>query len=162
MILFLKNLVFTILVPGTVAILVPIRLHKGALPDFHPLSVPALALMIVSALAYFWCLWDFAHFGRGTPAPFDAPKRLVVRGLYRYTRNPMYLSALSAIMGWALHFSDPLLLLYWLVIAACFHLFVVFYEEPHLLSLFGAPYTTYCRQVNRWLPSIKGAARSNK
>jgi protein-S-isoprenylcysteine O-methyltransferase Ste14 len=151
-ILFLKNLAFTILVPGMVSVLVPLLLHKGEFYYFHLLSVPAVALLLFGALAYLWCLWDFAQFGRGTPAPFDAPRRLVVRGLYRYTRNPMYLAALSIIMGWVLHFAEPLLLLYWLVIATCFHLYVLFYEEPHLLSLYGAQYSGYCNRVNRWLP----------
>jgi len=156
MILFLKNLAFTILVPGTVAVLVPIFLHKGKLLEFRLMSVPGVVLMILASIIYFWCLWDFARYGRGTPAPVDAPTRLVVRGPYRYTRNPMYVAALSAIMGWTLHFADPLLLLYGLVIAACFHLFVVLYEEPHLRSLFGAQYAEYCSQVNRWLPAKKG------
>lgn len=151
MILFFKNLVFTIMVPGTVAVLVPILIHDGELFASHLLSLPAIALMIVAAIIYFWCLWDFAHFGRGTPAPIDAPQRLVVRGLYRYTRNPMYVAALSAIMGWAIHLADPLLLVYWLAVATCFHLFVVFYEEPHLRALFGEEYVAYCAQANRWL-----------
>jgi protein-S-isoprenylcysteine O-methyltransferase Ste14 len=110
--------------------------------------------MLVASVIYFWCLWDFARYGRGTPAHTDAPKRLVVRGLYRYTRNPMYVAALSAIMGWALHFADPFLLLYWLVIAAYFHLFVKLYEARHLLSLFGEQYSEYCKEVNRWMPKI--------
>lgn len=155
MMLFLKNLAFTILVPGTVAILVPVLLHRGPLFEFQLLSLPGVALMICATIIYLWCLWDFAHFGRGTPAPIDPPKRLVVRGLYRYTRNPMYVAALSAIMGWTLYFTDPLLLLYWLVSALCFHLFVVFYEEPHLRARFGEQYLAYCSQVNRWLPLVK-------
>lgn len=155
MTLFIKNLAFTILVPGTVAILLPILLHKGTLLHFQPMSVPGVVLMIFGAVIYFWCLWEFAHVGRGTPAPFDAPKRLVILGPYRYTRNPMYVAALSAILGWTFHLADPMLLVYWLVVAICFHLFVVLYEEPHLLSLFGTKYSEYCSQVNRWLPMIR-------
>jgi len=161
MILFLKNLLFTILVPGTVAFLVPIILHQGEVLDFHLMSLPAAVLMICATIMYFWCLWDFAHFGQGTPAPIDAPKHLVVRGLYRYTRNPMYLAALLAIMGWAFHFADPILLLYGVFVALGFHLFVVLYEEPHLRYLFGTQYTEYCRQVNRWLPSNKKLTQKN-
>ncbi len=152
MLLFLKNFVFTLLVPCTTAVLVPILIHDGEIFAFSLLSLPALALMLAAAIIYFWCLWDFAHFGRGTPAPIDAPKRLVVRGLYRYTRNPMYVAALSAILGWAIHFVDPLVFIYWVVIAICFHLFIVLYEEPHLRSLFGVEYVAYYNQVNRWLP----------
>jgi protein-S-isoprenylcysteine O-methyltransferase Ste14 len=161
-ILFLKNLLFTILVPGTVAVLVPILIHRGELFVFHLRSVPAVVLMLGASVIYFWCLWDFAHFGRGTPAPIDAPKHLVVRGPYRYTRNPMYVAALLAILGWALYFADPLLVVYWLVVASGFQLFVVFYEEPHLSSLFGSEYSSYCATVNRWLPFIDKSRAENK
>ena len=93
-VLFLKNVLFTVLVPGTVAVYLPLRMAKSSTPTLWSMlsGLPALATGVAM---YAWCLWDFATFGRGTPAPMDAPKRLVVRGLYRYTRNPMYVGVLA-------------------------------------------------------------------
>jgi len=112
----------------------------------------SILLTLLGGAIYLRCLWDFAVFGRGTPAPIDAPKRLVIRGLYRYTRNPMYVGALTAILGWAVFFRSLLLVLYACCMAVVFHLFVVLYEEPHLRRVFGAQYDDYCARVGRWLP----------
>lgn len=106
-----------------------------------------------------WCVWDFATFGRGTPAPIDAPKKLVVRGLYRCARNPMYVGVLAVILGWALFFRDPNLVLYALGIGICFHLFIVLYEQRHLAKEFGRQYEEYCSRVAPWLPGPCGASR---
>jgi protein-S-isoprenylcysteine O-methyltransferase Ste14 len=154
MLLFLKNLLFTLLVPGTVGVYVPwLIASSGGTTAVRWLAVPVLA---AGASIYFWCLWDFASFGRGTPAPIDAPKQLVVRGLYRYVRNPMYVGVLTAILGWALWFGAPGLLLYAAGVGLLFHLFIVGYEEPTLRRLFGAEFERYCSEVNRWLPSASG------
>jgi protein-S-isoprenylcysteine O-methyltransferase Ste14 len=150
--LLLKNLVFTFLVPGTVAVYVPLRLAATQSAATGIRFALALMVLAVGAAIYAWCVWDFATFGRGTPAPIDAPKRLVVRGLYRYTRNPMYLGVLTVISGWALMFSSPRLVAYALFVALCFNLFVVFYEEPTLRRLFPSDYEDYCARVGRWLP----------
>jgi hypothetical protein len=87
MLLFLKDLLFTVIVPGAVAVYVPLRLAAGRewLPSRWGVAQSAALLLLACGCAvYFWCLWDFAVFGRGTPAPIDAPRRLVVRRLYRY------------------------------------------------------------------------------
>lgn len=152
MALLLKNLVFTLVVPGTVAVFVPLRIADGcSVPSgwAAALAFPAFAL---GGAIYAWCVWDFASFGRGTPAPIDAPKKLVVRGLYRYTRNPMYVGVLAVISGWALLFRAGSLVLYAALVATVFHLFVVLYEERHLQRTFGPGYDAYCAQVGRWLP----------
>ncbi len=98
--LLIKNLAFTVLVPGTVAVFVPLVVlqHPAEEPTTAPL---ALLLLFVGVAIYAWCLWDFAITGRGTPAPIDPPKTLVVRGLYKYSRNPMYVGVLCVIFGWA-------------------------------------------------------------
>lgn len=150
--LLLKNLVFTVVVPGTVAVYVPLLL--GSARD-APSTLSLLGggvVLAIGALVYAWCVWDFATFGRGTPAPIDAPKRLVVRGLYRVTRNPMYVGVLSVILGWAIVFRSLTLLLYAAAIWCLFHSFVRLYEEPHLRRVFGAQYDAYCEHVGRWLP----------
>ena len=149
--LFLKNLLFTILVPGTVAFYVPLFVYAHEPVELSAGTVPAVLLLLAGACVYFWCLWDFAIFGRGTPAPIDPPKHLVVRGLYRYSRNPIYLGVLSMVFGWALLFESEQLALYGVALAVGFHLFVVLYEEPHLKRVFGQSYEQYCAQVGRWL-----------
>ena len=119
-------------------------------------ALPALAC---GCAAYLWCLWDFAAFGRGTPAPLDAPKRLVARGLYRYVRNPMYVGVLLVIAGWALLFRSPRVLGYGAAVALFFHLFVVAVEEPTLRGKFGRSYEQYCREVGRWVPNPRPIRR---
>jgi protein-S-isoprenylcysteine O-methyltransferase Ste14 len=104
------------------------------------------------ALLALWCVVTFVAIGKGTPAPFDPPRRLVVRGPYRFVRNPMYLGGALALAGAALFYQSLLLLAYGSIFlfAAC--LFVLFYEEPTLRRTFGADYEAYRRHVGRWLP----------
>jgi protein-S-isoprenylcysteine O-methyltransferase Ste14 len=158
MVLLLKNLLFTVLVPGTVAVYLPLRIASAHAPTSPWVSALALPVFALGLAIYAWCVWDFASFGRGTPAPIDAPKHLVVRGLYRYVRNPMYVGVLCVIAGWVLWFQSGALVAYAVVVATCFQLFVVLYEEPHLREVFGDEYAAYCARVSRWLPRV-GASR---
>lgn len=157
MMLLIKNLLFTVTVPGTVAVYVPLLVVRGrdiiSTPSVFLAGVIVLAL---GAAIYAWCLWDFAAFGRGTPLPIDAPRRLVVRGPYRYTRNPMYLGVIIFVLGWAALFVSAALLGYAALVSLVCHFFVVIYEEPKLHDLFGAEYDNYRSQVGRWLPSFSG------
>lgn len=152
MMLFLKNLLFTLVVPGTVAVYVPLLIAQNRPSTSGPLFAIALAVLALGGAIYAWCVWDFAAFGRGTPASIDAPKRLVVRGLYRYTRNPIYVGVLTVILGWAVLFQTAALVIYALIVGTCFHLFIVLYEERHLQKEFGGEYDDYRRRVGRWLP----------
>jgi protein-S-isoprenylcysteine O-methyltransferase Ste14 len=86
------------------------------------------------------------------PCPIDPPKELVVKGLYRYVRNPMYVGILLIIIGEAIFFEGGLLALYTLVVFLVTHTFVILYEEPTLQRLFGESYKWYRREVGRWLP----------
>jgi len=148
--LLIKNLAFTVLVPGTVSVFVPLAVLKH--PAGTTTTAPfALLLLFIGAAIYTWCLWDFAITGRGTPAPIDPPKTLVVRGLYRYSRNPMYVGVLCVIFGWAALYHSTAIALYGACVWIGFHLFVVLYEEPHLRHLFGDAYARYCSAVGRWL-----------
>ena len=153
MILLLKNLLFTLVVPGTIGVYVPLFLARDRPAAAGLMFLFALVLLALGGVIYAWCVWDFAVFGRGTPAPIDAPKKLVVRGLYRYTRNPIYLGVLTVLLGWAVMFQA--LLIYTLCVGICFHLFVVFYEEPRLGRQFGAEYHDYCERAGRWLPRFR-------
>jgi protein-S-isoprenylcysteine O-methyltransferase Ste14 len=150
--LLLKSLLFTLAIPGTVAIYVPLLIVRGLSPDSGIRLLVSLVFFLVGGSIYTWCVWDFAVFGRGTPAPIDAPKKLVVLGLYRYTRNPMYLGVLTIILGWAVLYKAPRLVLYALCVGVCFQGFIVFYEEPHLQRVFGSSYEEYRARVGRWLP----------
>jgi protein-S-isoprenylcysteine O-methyltransferase Ste14 len=152
----LKTAVFFVLVPGTVAGYVPYRmLARRRLWTIPPLGAQAAlgALLVTLGIAgLLWCGWHFAVSGRGTPAPFDAPRRLVVQGLYRFVRNPMYVSVATILLGESLLFSSRALLGYLLACWLFIHLFVMLYEEPTLREKFGDGYTEYCRQVPRWIP----------
>jgi protein-S-isoprenylcysteine O-methyltransferase Ste14 len=160
--LLLKNILFTVLVPGTVAVYIPLRIAArpaaAPLDDWRAWQITAILPLLLGAAIYFWCLWDFATSGGGTPAPIDAPKRLVVRGLYRYVRNPMYLGVLLVIAGWAVFFRSWQILLYGAVVWMFFHLFVLSVEEPMLGRKFGETYLGYSKDVRRWLP---GAGRKS-
>lgn len=103
------------------------------------------------------CIWDFGWTGRGTPAPIAPPKRLVVVGMYRYVRNPMYVGfALGWIGLWImLGHPNPVLIAIVAAIALGVHLFVVFYEEPTLRRIFGEEYVEYCGNVRRWRPRLR-------
>ncbi len=153
--LFFENLVFTVLVPGTVTVVIPAAIVPDGTTMRPPAAIPEWAGVVLAAggaAVYFWCLWHFAVTGRGTPAPLDHPKRLVVRGLYRYVRNPMYLGVLGVLLGEALFFQLPVLVAYTAAWWFAFHLFVVSYEEPTLRAKFGAEYERYAASVGRWLP----------
>ncbi len=151
--LLLKNLLFTIVVPGSVAGYVPYLLAGSHSPGLLFMAVSA-PLFILGGAIYIWCVWDFAVYGRGTPAPVDAPKRLVIRGLYQYVRNPMYLGVLTVILGWLVLAPSLALAIHFLAVCALFNAFVVLYEEPHLRKRFGPDYDHYAARVGRWLPRL--------
>jgi protein-S-isoprenylcysteine O-methyltransferase Ste14 len=113
--------------------------------------------MVLGAAILVRCIWDFAAKGRGTLAPIDPPRQLVVQGLYRYVRNPMYLGVLLLLLGETAFFKSIALLQYTLAWFIIVNLFVVFYEEPALRHRFGDSYERYFRSVRRWLPTRPAA-----
>jgi protein-S-isoprenylcysteine O-methyltransferase Ste14 len=142
------------LVPGTVLGLVPFLLlqNLGAPFDWGRMHLLGLLLLVPGLAIIIWCFIDFIQRGRGTPAPYDPPRRLVTAGLYRYVRNPQYIGVVLVAMGEALWAGSPILLAYAAFLALGYHLFVRFYEEPTLHKLFGKDYERYCATVPRWLP----------
>jgi len=118
-------------------------------------QIAGIVIATAGAVVALSCLWAFAWIGKGTPAPFDPPRRLVVRGPYRFLRNPMYAGAGFAVGGAALFFESIQLLAFIALFLLATHLFVVFYEEPTLRRTFGAEYEAYCRRVHRWWPSAR-------
>ncbi|WP_419941224.1 methyltransferase family protein [Candidatus Palauibacter sp.] len=150
--LFLKTALFSVVAPGMVAVFLPLLIVRGRTAGGGATLGAALLLLALGAGIFLRCAWDFVVAGKGTPAPIDQPKRLVIRGLYRYSRNPMYVGVLSVIAGWAVLFGAGILAAYaaaWFVI---FSLFVRFYEEPHLTRKFGDEYAAYRERVGRWFP----------
>ncbi len=160
-----KVVFFTLLMPGTVTVLLPWailnRLEAGVISAFSLLSFAALALGVAGCGVLLFCIWEFASIGRGTLAPFSPTRRLVVRGAYRYTRNPMYLAVLCILVAEALLFRSLSLAIYSAIVFACFQVFIVLYEEPHLRKQFGDEYRRYCTAVPRWAYSLHGYHASN-
>jgi len=119
-------------------------------------NIGAIVLMIIGGAIMLRCVWDFAWRGRGTPAPFDPPRHLVIAGLYRYVRNPMYVGMGIFLVGEALLL--PMIAREILIMAAaCWAIVTVFilvYEEPTLRRLFGDDYREYCKHVRRWIPRL--------
>ena len=152
--LALRSLLFLILIPGTVAGYVPLRILRASRPWFFPgpsaASLLSGCLILLGVAVLLLCVWDFLSAGRGTLAPFDPPRLLVVRGLYRFTRNPMYNGVLAVLLGEAGLFRSIALLQYAVIVFIVFHLVVVVYEEPSLDSRFGESYRAYRRAVPRW------------
>ena len=152
----LRTLLFTLLVPGTVVGLVPWLILRGreqqlAFAD-GLLPYAGFGLIGLGLVVYIRCAYDFTFAGRGTPFPLDPPREFVARGLYRYTRNPMYLGFAGLVVGEALVFGSWWLAAYAALLCAVWHLFVVRHEEPDLRRRFGESYERYCRTVARWLP----------
>ncbi|HUK22479.1 MAG TPA: methyltransferase [Gemmatimonadales bacterium] len=153
--LFFKNLLFTLLVPATVAVYVPYAMvgrHVSSVALGLPRLLLAAAFFLLGVALYSWCVWNFATIGRGTPAPIDPPRELVARGPYRYVRNPMYLAVLCVIAGWVMLARSRDVAAYGILVALAMHTFVVVVEERQLQRRFGAAYDTYRRKVRRWIP----------
>jgi protein-S-isoprenylcysteine O-methyltransferase Ste14 len=160
-----KTILFTVIVPGAVTVYIPLFLFgpaRSSLPfALGPFRYIGIAFILLGILIYLWCAWDFVS-GRGTPAPIDPPKELVVRGLYRFVRNPMYVGVLSILIGEAFFFESATLFWYGAAVFLLFNLFVIFYEEPALGRQFGKSYEDYLATVGRWLPRrIKSRGRQS-
>ena len=147
--------IFTVLVPGTVTVFLPYYILDRSVPEIEALGLLQLvasAVLVIGAGIYFRCLWDFVIVGRGLPAPVDHPKKLVVRGLYRYVRNPMYVGVLLVLIGEVLLLRSIVLIWYALAWLAIVHVNILVYEERYLQFRFGESYTEYRKKVRRWIP----------
>jgi protein-S-isoprenylcysteine O-methyltransferase Ste14 len=146
--------------PGVMAGLVPYWLTgwESTGPPL-PLIVVGVVVTVAGAAVLVRAFASFVLEGSGTPAPIAPTQRLVVGGLYRYVRNPMYLAVIATILGQALILGRPVLLLYaagfWLLVAS----FVHFYEEPTLRERYGSEYDAYRRAVPGWVPRLRPARR---
>jgi protein-S-isoprenylcysteine O-methyltransferase Ste14 len=153
-----RTALFTAIVPGVVAGYLPLRVigRDGGLPAGW--SYTGIVPIMIGLVIYGWTAFDFAWTGRGTPAPIDPPRRLVVRGLYRYVRNPMYVGVLLVIVGEAILWRSWQTLEYAVSVYVMFFGFVLLVEEPLLRSQFGSAYSQYASEVPRWVPRRSGSA----
>lgn len=148
------NRFILVLLFGFVLIYLPARLFSViAWPArIGPLQVVGTVVCAMGATIALCCVFSFAFIGRGTPAPFAAPRRLVTRGPYRFVRNPMYVGVGMFFVGAAFFYQSLLFLAYAVLFFVSSHAFIVLYEEPSLRRTFGDEYTAYCGRVRRWLP----------
>ncbi|OGF25580.1 MAG: hypothetical protein A2V63_04365 [Candidatus Eisenbacteria bacterium RBG_19FT_COMBO_70_11] len=150
---------------GLLLIAVPGRIleRSGIVRPAHlgAVEYAGIGVAVAGAALALWCVVTFAWVGRGTPAPFDPPRTLVVQGPYRYLRNPMYLGAALALCGAALFYRSIPLVGYAGLFLLASHGFVAWYEEPTLARVFGAEYEAYRARVGRWLPRGSRGARSD-
>lgn len=151
----LKILFLMIIGPGSVIVFIPCLIMSFfGPPDFYKIGhsqyigiIPILMGLIISL----WCFYDFISVGKGTPVPTDPPEKLVIIGMYRFVRNPMYIGILFLLFGEAVFFKSFALLGYTACIYCLFHIFIIGFEEPMLKSRFGKEYEKYCNTVPRWL-----------
>jgi len=157
--LWLRTVLFALLIPGTELVLVPYILVRQFGEQLDPgcMRVVGLVFLALGLAMITWCFIDFIRRGRGTPAPYDPPRRLVIAGLYRHVRNPQYIGVVLVMLGEALFFGSVVLLGYAAFFAIGYHLFVRLYEEPTLKKLSGEEYSRYCEAVPRWIPKRRAA-----
>ncbi len=154
--LFFRNLFFIILQPGLVAGLFPYLLlenkaHGLFIPPFTTHHYAGAFLFAAGFVIMMMCVIDFAVKGKGTLSPADPTKNLVITGLYRFSRNPMYIGVMLELIGEAIFAQANSLGTYAFVIFICFNIFILVHEEPRLRRDFGEAYNNYCKKVRRWL-----------
>ena len=150
---FLKALAAFLVLPGILAGLVPYIVFRID-PWQGEGARLGLAVMAGGLFIVIWCVRDFYTSGKGTLAPWSPPQNLVIVGLYRFCRNPMYVGVLILVLGWAIVAASPLLVSYWIVLSLAFHFRVILYEEKCLGQLFGSQWEEYRSSVSRWVPRI--------
>ena len=159
-----RALVYSTFFVGFLLVFLPARVlaRSGIVqpPAIGAIQVAGIAVAVVGSALAAWCILTFAFVGRGTPAPMDPPRRLVIAGPYRYVRNPMYLGAAVALCGAAVFYGSLALIGYAALFLLAMHGFAVLYEEPTLVGLFGEEYQAYRRAVRRWLPRSSPVTRS--
>ena len=147
--MFLRAVLAFLTLPGIVAFAIPLLFLKPA--DSPPFVASAALLLGFGVFLLLWCVRQFYVEGKGTLAPWSPPRHLVVSGLYRVSRNPMYIAVVLILIGWAVGFRSRALAIYAVVVTLAFHLRVVFGEEPWLARKYGDEWVRYRARVPRWL-----------
>lgn len=149
--MFLRALFAFLVLPGMIAILVPLWIAWNRQPASALWFSLGLGMLVAGFALLLWCVRDFYVAGKGTLAPWSPPRNLVVVGLYRYSRNPMYIAVTTMLAGWSICFWSSTLAIYTCFVMLAFHLRVVFGEEPWLARTHGADWDEYKSKVPRWL-----------
>jgi len=158
-ILFIRALIAFLLLPGVFALTLPLLI--GYVDSWDSLFfAPGIIVVYIGTIFLLLCIRDFYISGKGTLAPWNPPKNLVIVGLYRFVRNPMYCSILLLVLGWGIFFCSPMLILYDIILFIAFHIHIVKFEEPRLNERFGKFWEVYQENVSRWLPK-RTARKSN-
>jgi protein-S-isoprenylcysteine O-methyltransferase Ste14 len=153
-----KAVVAFLVLPGTVAYAVPLLLAPWE-REQRPWQLLGPMLVLAGTILLLFCVREFYLAGKGTLAPWAPPQDLVVSGLFRWSRNPMYVSVIVVLLGWSIWFASPLLFAYAAAVSIAFHLRVLLYEEPRLAETFGEAWCDYRDRVPRWLaPNRRSAA----
>ena len=150
----LGSALFFLAAPGVVAGVVPWAITRYRNLADLPMAVLGLAAVALGLVALVACFVQFVREGRGTPAPLAPTRQLVVGGLYRWVRNPMYLAVGAIILGQAIAFASVGLLVWFVLFAVAVVAFVMGYEQPTLRRTYGASYDAYCRAVPAWWPRL--------
>lgn len=157
--LAVRSAFWVVALPGLVAGYVPwmyLGLREGRHVDARsPADLAGVVLLAIGVAIALASIVAFAREGRGTLSPVDPPTTLVVRGLYRYVRNPMYVGVALALIGESLLSASLPLLTYFGAWFLLVNVFVMFHEEPHLRRTFGASYADYVAHVGRWVPRLR-------
>src|SRR5438094_9195270 len=156
MFILVRAIVYAALFIGFVLVYLPARFLSWsgivAPATTGPAQVAGIMLVTIGPAIALWCVFTFVFIGKCTPAPFDPPRKLVIRGPYRFVRNPMYIGAGMTLAGAALFYESLSIFIYAGLFFLITHLFVVLYEEPTLRRTFGTEYEAYFRRVRRWWP----------
>ncbi len=153
--LLLRNLFFTILQPGLVAGLIPYWIlgdkvkHIAQPLQFY--NYIGAIVFVIGLVIMLSCIISFAVKGRGTLSPADPTKRLVITGLYKFSRNPMYVGVTMILIGEAIFFRSVNLWIYLIFVFIAFNIFILLHEEPRLRKDFREEYKRYCEKVKRWI-----------
>jgi protein-S-isoprenylcysteine O-methyltransferase Ste14 len=158
-VLFVRALLAFLVLPGIVAFLAPPLLVSRM--ETRSFNIAGVVPFIAGVVVLLWCVRDFYVAGKGTLAPWDPPKHLVRVGLYRCSRNPMYVGVLLILIGWTTGFRTQSLVIYTIVVAILFHLRVLLYEEPWLARTFPAEWTEYKSRAPRWIGGRVGKGWSS-
>ncbi len=149
--MLVRALLAFLALPGVVALLIPALIGKRELGAGGDFNVGGIAPLLAGFTLLVWCVYDFYVAGKGTLAPWSPPRHLVTTGLYRYSRNPMYIAVTLMLGGWAVCFWSPALATYAVFVLLGFHLRVLFGEEPWLARTHGRQWDEYQARVPRWL-----------
>ncbi len=154
--LLLRNLLFFIIHPGLVAGLIPYYILGNSMKQviaqpWQGLQYVALILFAIGFVILILCILRFATEGRGTLSPVDPTQKLVTHGLYRFSRNPMYVGVMLMLIAEAMFFQSGTLWKYSLFVFVAFNAFILLHEEPRLKKVFGEEYQQYCKKVRMWI-----------